>query len=181
MPNWDYNQPAHLQSDQSLRCPHEETLYHWLSETRTVKILIRLRECAVWSESSLGAHVQRYVFWHYGSNVPVKEKRGTEIWSKSEYFIHIVGTWPYAPCWQRSQFDQGIFSSPLMESTDTVEYINDQKKAAPMRGLIWTFAFRIILSVQHLSESVFSFFFFFLVCAFFVLLALYAKEVNMLN
>ena len=36
-------------------------------QTAPVKILIRLRECAVWSESSLGAYVRRYVFWHCGS------------------------------------------------------------------------------------------------------------------
>ena len=42
---------------------HKETLHPWLSRMHTVKILIRLRECAVWSESSLETHVQRYVFW----------------------------------------------------------------------------------------------------------------------
>ena len=52
-----------MQSDQSLRCPQEEILHTWLSKMRAVKILIRLRESAGWSESSLGAHVQRYVFW----------------------------------------------------------------------------------------------------------------------
>ena len=51
---------AFAQSDQSLRCPHEETLHPWLSQKRPVKILIRLRECAGWSESYLGAHVRRY-------------------------------------------------------------------------------------------------------------------------
>ena len=50
---------ASSQSDQSLRCPHEETLHPWLSKLRMVKVLIRLRECADWSESSLGAYVQR--------------------------------------------------------------------------------------------------------------------------
>ena len=54
---------ASAQSDQSLRWPLEETLYPSLSKTRPAKILIRVRECAVWSESSLGAHVRRYVFW----------------------------------------------------------------------------------------------------------------------
>ena len=34
---------------------------------RPVKILIRLRECAGWSESSRGAHVHRYNFWRFGS------------------------------------------------------------------------------------------------------------------
>ena len=51
------------QPDQSLRCLHEETLHPWLSKMRLVKILIRLRKCAVWSESSLGALVLRDVFW----------------------------------------------------------------------------------------------------------------------
>ena len=31
---------AHAQADQSFRCPHEETLHPWLSETRPVKTLI---------------------------------------------------------------------------------------------------------------------------------------------
>ena len=59
---------ASTQSDQSLRCSYEETSHHWLSKMYPLKILISLRECAGWSESSLGAHTWRYVFWHYGSN-----------------------------------------------------------------------------------------------------------------
>ena len=53
---------AFAQSDQSLRCLHEETLHPCPSKMRSVKILIRLCECAGWSESSLGAQVRRYVF-----------------------------------------------------------------------------------------------------------------------
>ena len=34
---------------------------------RSVKIQIRLRECAVWSESSLRAHVRKYVSWRNGT------------------------------------------------------------------------------------------------------------------
>ena len=34
---------ASAQSDQSLRCPHVETLHPWLSKMHPVKILIRLR------------------------------------------------------------------------------------------------------------------------------------------
>ena len=46
--NKDSDQPAHPYSlINNLRCPHEETLHPWLSEMRPVKILIRLRECAV--------------------------------------------------------------------------------------------------------------------------------------
>ena len=55
------------ESDQNLRCPFQETLHPWLSKTRPAKILIRLRECAVWSESSLGAHIRKYVSGHFGS------------------------------------------------------------------------------------------------------------------
>ena len=50
------------QSDLSLRCTLEETLHPWLSNLRPGKIPIRQRECACWSESSLSAHVSRYVF-----------------------------------------------------------------------------------------------------------------------
>ena len=59
---------AFAQSDLSLHCPHEEHLHPWLFNMRAVKILIRLCECAGWSESSLGTHVQRYVFWRCGWN-----------------------------------------------------------------------------------------------------------------
>ena len=58
---------ASSQSDQSLRCPHEETLHPWLSKMCLGRIRIRLRECAVWSESSLGTHIPRYIFEHCGS------------------------------------------------------------------------------------------------------------------
>ena len=54
-------------SDQSLHCPHEQILHPWLLKIRPVKNLIRLRECAGWSESSLEANVRRYVFWRSGS------------------------------------------------------------------------------------------------------------------
>ena len=56
------------QSDLSLRCPHEEILHPFLSKKRPVMILIRLHECAGWSESSLGAHVRRYICWRCGWN-----------------------------------------------------------------------------------------------------------------
>ena len=57
---------ASVQFDQSLRCPHEETLHPCLSKTRPMKALIRMRECAGWSESSLGGHIQKYIFWRRG-------------------------------------------------------------------------------------------------------------------
>ena len=47
---------ASAQSDQSLRCPHEESLGQ-LPFKRTAKTLIRLDGCPFWSESSLGWHV----------------------------------------------------------------------------------------------------------------------------
>ena len=50
-------------SDHSLRCPYDDTWLPWLSRMLSMKILIRLRECAGWSESSLGALVRMFVFW----------------------------------------------------------------------------------------------------------------------
>ena len=47
---------ASTQSDQSLRCPHEESLGPSLPNECTAKTLIRLGRCPGWSESSLGAH-----------------------------------------------------------------------------------------------------------------------------
>ena len=55
-----------LRSQISFRFLHEKILPFWPSKLWPVKILIRLRECAGWSESSLGAHVQRYVFCRCG-------------------------------------------------------------------------------------------------------------------
>ena len=46
---------ASTQSDQSLRCPHEESLGPYLPVERTAKTLIRLGGCPGWSESSLDA------------------------------------------------------------------------------------------------------------------------------
>ena len=43
------------QSDQSLRCPHEESLGLYLPTECTAKTLIRLGGCPGWSKSSLGA------------------------------------------------------------------------------------------------------------------------------
>ena len=53
----------------SLCGPHQETLHPKRSKMCPVKILIGLRECAVWSESSLGAHVRRYVSGRFGSKI----------------------------------------------------------------------------------------------------------------
>ena len=52
---------AFSQYDHNLRCPYEETLRPWLSKMRPLKILIRLRECAGWSESSW-AHMYEGTF-----------------------------------------------------------------------------------------------------------------------
>ena len=51
---------ASAQSDQSLRCPHEETLGPQLPIQCTAKTLIRLGGCPGWSESSLGAQI---IYW----------------------------------------------------------------------------------------------------------------------
>ena len=50
------DQPAH--ADQSFRCPPEDALDPWLPTEYSAKILIGLRECAGWSETSLGAYTR---------------------------------------------------------------------------------------------------------------------------
>ena len=47
---------ASTQSDQSLRCPHEESLGPKLPIKPAAKTMIRLGRCSGWSESSLGEH-----------------------------------------------------------------------------------------------------------------------------
>ena len=62
-PDADENQPAHPHSLIGLRCPQDKTLHAWLPKMRSLKILVRLCECAVWSASSLCALVRRYTSW----------------------------------------------------------------------------------------------------------------------
>ena len=50
-------------SDQSLRCPHEESLGPKLPTERTAKTLIRLDRCPGLSESSLGAQPHFVMLW----------------------------------------------------------------------------------------------------------------------
>ena len=80
---------ASAQSAQSL-LPHKETFYPWLSKMRPAKILISLRDCADWSESSLGAHVRRYVLWRCsfiirrtkcGNTMNGHQCIGTNVWA----------------------------------------------------------------------------------------------------
>ena len=58
---------ASAQSDQSLHCPHEESLGPGLPIECTVKTLIRLGGCPGWSESSLGTHAILLVLSRGGS------------------------------------------------------------------------------------------------------------------
>ena len=60
---------ASTQSDQSLHCPHEDTLGPQLPIKCTAKTLIRLGICPGWSESSLGAQIILMVLSYGGSNL----------------------------------------------------------------------------------------------------------------
>ena len=62
---------ASAQSDQSLRCPHEETLGPKLPIERTERTLIRLGGCPGWSESSLGVHSFCW-FWNVVAHLDTK-------------------------------------------------------------------------------------------------------------
>ena len=67
--NEDLNQPAYLRSLIRIFVVRKKTLHPWLSKMCRVKILIRRHECADWSESSLGGHVRRYIYWRCVSNM----------------------------------------------------------------------------------------------------------------
>ena len=63
---------ASTQSDQSLCCPHEESLGPYLPIERTVKTLIRLGGCPSWSESSLGTNASLLVLSQSGSDLSLR-------------------------------------------------------------------------------------------------------------
>ena len=62
-----HNLMISAQSDQSFRCPHEESLGLYLPIERTPNTLIRLGGCPGWSESSLGAKILSLVLSWGGS------------------------------------------------------------------------------------------------------------------
>ena len=67
-PNQDSNQPSQLRSLIRVFVVRMKTLCMLgYPKKRLVKIQIRMRKCAVWSESSHGVHIKRYVTWHCGS------------------------------------------------------------------------------------------------------------------
>ena len=63
VPSENLDQPVHLPSLISLRCPHEESFGPLLPTERTAKTLIRLGGCPGWSESLLGAPAILLVLW----------------------------------------------------------------------------------------------------------------------
>ena len=87
-PQWSLRSAwASAQSDQSLRCPHEEALGPCLSLKRTAKTLIRLDGCPGWSESSLGVHVMLLVLSCTGSNGEVIQIRPSPGWTSPTLFL----------------------------------------------------------------------------------------------
>ena len=64
---------ASTQSDQSLCCPHEESLGSYLPIKRTAKTLIRLGGCPVWSESSLSAQPHCW-FCHVAAQIQAQHE-----------------------------------------------------------------------------------------------------------
>ena len=88
---------ASAQSDQRLRFLHKETLHPWLSKMHPGKILIRLRECAGWSESSLGALVWSYVFCHSCSNTQLFKFNADSFWCGVLQNITVFWTHPLLP------------------------------------------------------------------------------------
>ena len=68
---------ASAKSDQSLCCPHEESLGPWLPIERTAKTLIRLGGCQGWTESSRCAHPHCWVC-HEAAHLSYPRKPNTK-------------------------------------------------------------------------------------------------------
>ena len=82
------------QSDQSLRCLHEEALGPWLPIIRTAKTLIRLGGCPGWSESLLGAQVVLLVLSCGGSIIISKYTRVTVLEFGVQYTVSFTNVVP---------------------------------------------------------------------------------------
>ena len=94
---------ASAQSDYSFHCPPEEALHPWLSKLRAVKIRIRLRECAGWSESSLSAYVRRYIAWRCSSNISFTRQRYIALHEKKRC-LPLEFSYNFKFCWRHEQF-----------------------------------------------------------------------------
>ena len=81
-------------TDQSLRCPYEESLGPLLATERTAKTLIRLGGCPGWSESSLGAHSFCWFCQWGGSYVFVYF-----VWVTSCLFLGLAAACDYGTSW----------------------------------------------------------------------------------
>ena len=76
------------QSDQfSLFVGRNFALLARLTKTQPWNILIRLHECAGWSESSLDAHVRRYFFTNCGTYLSSVENK---LWACPYYYLHVL-------------------------------------------------------------------------------------------
>ena len=97
------------QSDQSLRCPHEETLDLKLPIEHTVKTQIRLGRCPGWAESSLGAHVILLVFvmqrlTYYTTERSARRQEQCSV----NHYCSIKLSHGWFPCFQRISFSELI-------------------------------------------------------------------------
>ena len=115
--NVPLNRCAHHSNKHAVPCSlishhcDEEALYPWLSKICPVKILIRLHECAVWSESSLDArpevtfpmwlvwrgYVCRMIWFcafHTGSKTPFSPMPLKILLSATSSFCHIIAHYP---------------------------------------------------------------------------------------
>ena len=98
---------ASAQSDQSLRCLHEESLGPLLPIERTAKTLIRLGGCPGWSESSLGAqpfcwfcHVVAYLVGEQTTKSMVRNSFLWAMFNISKLSLTVFKLWcPYQAEW----------------------------------------------------------------------------------
>ena len=81
---------ATTQSDQSLHCPHEESLGPYLPTEHTAKTLIKLGGCPGWSESSLGMQVILLGLSCCGSYLHISKVRQQRNFDITPYTVMIL-------------------------------------------------------------------------------------------
>ena len=114
----DSDQPAFAQSDQSLRCPHEESLGPLLTIECTAKADLSFR----WVHSHFVGSVMRWLNYELK---PIKTYEMTDVWSGSMLIAHI--------CLSETLDHYSIFSDIMKHTTKNFKNISTEGDVKPIR------------------------------------------------
>ena len=124
---------AFAQCDQILHCPQEKLLILCYSKCTQ---WIFLSDCAGWSESSLDAHVRRYVFWRCGSYI------WASAWQNQQ--TSMCAQRRLRSAWASAQSDQSLRYALNGEVMTQAFFMRTEgsDQTGRMSRLIWVFAGR---------------------------------------